>query len=133
MTEGAATGGGPPLSMGLAGGPSLGRVRSWLARQAALQAGRAGLWVPVGLGCGAAIYFSLPREPLAAVGVSGLCAAGVLALLARASSLRPYLPLSPLPLASLRPGLAPPPRRTCPLLCPITTRPRLPTSEVHTR
>ena len=71
MTEGAATGGGPPLSMGLAGGPSLGRVRSWLARQAALQAGRTGLWVPVGLGCGAAIYFALPREPLATVGVAG--------------------------------------------------------------
>jgi len=104
MTEGAATGGGPPLSMGLAGGPSLGRVRSWLARQAALQAGRAGLWVPVGLGCGAAIYFSLPREPLAAVGVAGLCAAGVLVLLARAASRRPILALGLVLLACLLAG-----------------------------
>ena len=89
MTEEAATGGGPPLSMRLAAGPSLARIRPWLARQAALQEGRFGLWTPVALGCGAALYFVLPAEPLLALGLAVLAVAALLAGLSRGARLRP--------------------------------------------
>ncbi len=91
MTEEAATGGGPPLSMRLGGGPSLARIRPWLARQATLQEGRFGLWTPVALGCGAALYFLLPAEPLAAVGLAVLLVAAVLVVLSRRARLQPSL------------------------------------------
>lgn len=89
MTDGAATGGGPRLSMRLAGGPSLGRAGAWLRRQAALQAGRFGLWTPVALGGGAAVYFVLPDEPVLALAVLALALAAACALAGLRSSLRP--------------------------------------------
>lgn len=82
MAEDAAAGGGPPLSMRLARGPSLGadltRAFAWLQSQGDIQAGRGGLWAPVALGCGAAIYFALPKEPVFPVAV--FCLLGALGL-----------------------------------------------------
>lgn len=89
MTEEAAAGGRPPLSMRLAGGPSLGRVAGWLRRQGALQAGRFGLWTPVALGGGAALYFALPAEPGAGVAVLAFALAAAGLLLALRPSTRP--------------------------------------------
>ncbi|MCA6229787.1 MAG: ComEC family DNA internalization-related competence protein, partial [Phenylobacterium sp.] len=89
MTEEAATGGRPPLSMRLAGGPSLGRASAWLRRQASLQAGRFGLWTPVALGGGTAVYFVLPAEPSFALAVLALALAAACALASLSSSLRP--------------------------------------------
>ena len=89
MTDDAANGGGPPLSMRPAAGPSLGRTGRWLRGQAGLQAGRFGLWIPVALGVGGAAYFSLPAEPVVAVGAACLAGAVCLALGARASGAGP--------------------------------------------
>ncbi|WP_374570515.1 ComEC/Rec2 family competence protein [Phenylobacterium sp.] len=63
------------------GPPSLGAVTAWLRAQTRLQADRWTLWTPVALGGGAAVYFALPREPVAAVawGLLALAAAGLLA------------------------------------------------------
>ena len=89
MTKEAATGGRPPLSMRLAGHPSLARARAWLRRQASLQAGRFGLWTPVALGGGTAVYFVLPAEPAFALAVLALALAAACALASLRSSLRP--------------------------------------------
>jgi competence protein ComEC len=67
--------------------PSLGRSRVWLADQIEAQAERWTLWTPVALGCGAGLYFALPREPLPWVAWASLLA--VVILLA-ATRLRPY-------------------------------------------
>ncbi|MFN3522952.1 MAG: ComEC/Rec2 family competence protein [Phenylobacterium sp.] len=63
--------------------PSPPRPAGWLARQAALQADRWTLWTPVALGAGAAIYFVLPREPLAALAWASLALALGLVLAVR--------------------------------------------------
>lgn len=55
-----------PLSTPRRRGPSLGRLGAWLRAQAELQTDRWTLWTPVALGVGAAVYFALPREPVAA-------------------------------------------------------------------
>lgn len=54
-------------------------LSDWLAAQAARQADRWTLWTPVAFGLGAALYFALPREPQAWVGL--LCVAAAAALL----------------------------------------------------
>jgi competence protein ComEC len=59
--------------------PSLPRALSWLRDQAALQIDRWTLWTPVTFGCGAAIYFILPKEPLALVAWLVLAIAAALA------------------------------------------------------
>jgi competence protein ComEC len=51
--------------------------------QVELQADRWTLWTPVAFGCGAAIYFVLPKEPVAAVAWGLLACAGLLALATR--------------------------------------------------
>jgi competence protein ComEC len=51
----------------------------WLSGQAALQADRWSLWLPVALGAGSAIYFGLRREPLPWVAVLALGAAVAMA------------------------------------------------------
>lgn len=105
MTEEAVNGGGPPLSMRLAGGPSAARIRRWTERQAAGQAGRFGLWIPVALGSGAAIYFILPAEPLAAVGWGLLAFAAFLHLLSLRSTRAPVMNRALVLLACLVAGL----------------------------
>lgn len=83
MTESAAQGGGPPLSMRALRGPRALPSGTWLREQAHLQAGRFGLWIPVALGLGAAMNFGLPREPsggavvLALLGAVAVIVAGL--------------------------------------------------------
>ena len=85
MTEAAAQGGGPPLSMRALRGPRGLQARAWLRRQADRQAGWFGLWIPVAQGLGAAVNFGLPLEPsglataLALMGAGLLGAAGLVA------------------------------------------------------
>ncbi|WP_304170240.1 ComEC/Rec2 family competence protein [Phenylobacterium aquaticum] len=55
-------------------------MRTWLGEQAQAQADRLTLWAPVAVGCGAAIYFALPREPMAVVGWALLALAAGLAM-----------------------------------------------------
>ncbi len=50
----------------------------WLRAQAVAQADRLGLWTPVAFGCGAAAYFALPREPVAALAIAILGLAGAM-------------------------------------------------------
>ena len=64
--------------MGIRLPPSPAAARAWLAAQAAPQAERLALWAPVAMGCGAAVYFALPREPVALVAWGVLIAAGLL-------------------------------------------------------
>ncbi len=64
--------------MGIRLPPSPAAARAWLAAQAGAQAERLALWAPVAMGCGAAIYFTLPREPVALVAWAVLIAAGLL-------------------------------------------------------
>lgn len=66
--------------MGIRLPPSPAAAQAWLVAQLAAQAERLALWTPVAMGCGAAIYFSLPREPVYLVGWSAV----VLALLIQA-------------------------------------------------
>ena len=63
--------------------PSLARLLGFLRDQVALQAGRLALWAPVAMGCGAAAYFALPREPLPLVAAVALATALALAFAAR--------------------------------------------------
>ena len=68
----------------IAGGAAHDGPASWWATQIKLQEGRSVVWAPVGLLCGLMGYFSLPVEPVFAVGVvMSLVAAGLL-LAARA-------------------------------------------------
>ncbi len=60
------------LSTGFRAPPSLPQVLAWLRAQAAAQADRWTLWTPVALGCGAGLYFGLPREPTAAAAGAAL-------------------------------------------------------------
>jgi hypothetical protein len=55
--------------------------RAWLQAQLQVQADRWPLWTPVAFGCGCALYFSLPREPVLAL-LAGLAAATILAAFA---------------------------------------------------
>lgn len=58
--------------------------------------GRWGLWLPVGLGCGIALYFSLPQEPPLWWGVGGLAGlAGLTGGLWRHTRQRLTVPLPP--------------------------------------
>lgn len=80
MADAAATGGGPPLSTAASRGPRALPRAAARAAQLHLQAGRSGLWAPVALGLGAAVYFCLPAEPLAwtawpVIGAAALAAA----------------------------------------------------------
>ncbi|MDO8379679.1 ComEC/Rec2 family competence protein [Phenylobacterium sp.] len=61
--------------------PSAAEALAWLRRQAAAQADRLSLWTPVAFGCGAAVYFALPREPLALLALAILGLAGGLLLI----------------------------------------------------
>lgn len=70
------------LSMRVPARPSAAAVLAWLTRQAARQAERWTLWTPVALGCGAAVYFALLREPQAWVAVAAAALAGALLLVA---------------------------------------------------
>ena len=64
--------------------PSAADAMAWLRAQAAAQSDRLGMWTPVAFGCGAALYFALPREPIAvlAIAILGL-AGGLLVIRAR--------------------------------------------------
>ena len=53
--------------MGIRLPPSPAAALDWLRGQAAAQGERLALWAPVAMGCGAGLYFALPREPLALV------------------------------------------------------------------
>jgi competence protein ComEC len=59
-------------------------VQAWLGAQANRQVDRWTLWTPVALGVGAAVYFTLPREPQAWVAWVGMSiVVGLLSLAAR--------------------------------------------------
>jgi competence protein ComEC len=73
--ERAAGAGARPLSTAFRAPPSLAEVWAWLRAQAAAQADRWSLWTPVALGCGAALYFGLPKEPAAPVAWAALAIA----------------------------------------------------------
>ncbi len=75
------------LSTGFRRPPSLPQILAWLGTQAQAQADRWTLWTPVALGCGAALYFGLPREPAAPA------AWAALALALGLTTLRARLPL----------------------------------------
>ena len=60
--------------------PSAADAMAWLRDQAAAQGDRLSLWTPVAFGCGAAVYFALPREPLAVLAIAILGLAGGLLL-----------------------------------------------------
>lgn len=79
--EGGLAAGAAPLSTASRKAPSLRRLVGWLCDPIALQADRWTLWAPVALGGGAAVYFALPREPVAPVawGVAVFALALVLA------------------------------------------------------
>lgn len=64
-----------PLSTPFRGAPSLAGAWAWLAAQPARQAERRALWAPVAFGVGAAVYFTLPGEPVAGVAVALLALA----------------------------------------------------------
>lgn len=53
-----------PLSTRPFARPSLRRAGGWIVDQVDAQSDRWTLWTPVALGCGCALYFALPREPL---------------------------------------------------------------------
>lgn len=80
--EAAPAWGAAPLSTRLPGRPSVAAALTWLGGQAALQADRWTLWTPVAFGLGAALYFTLLREPQAWIAWAGLAAAGVLLIAA---------------------------------------------------
>jgi competence protein ComEC len=61
--------------------PSLAAILAGVWVQAAAQVDRWSLWTPVALGCGAAVYFVLPREPTAWLAWTLLALAGALAAL----------------------------------------------------
>ena len=69
-----------PLSTAFRKRPSFRRIATWLADQALVQSDRWTLWAPVAFGIGAALYLSLPAEPLVAVAFLALAAAGGLVL-----------------------------------------------------
>jgi competence protein ComEC len=66
------------LSTGFRPPPSLPQVLAWLGAQAEAQVDRWTLWTPVALGCGAGLYFALPREPAASMAWAALAVALVL-------------------------------------------------------
>jgi len=70
-----------PLSTWIRPPATLGGAAGWLTRQIAEQGARWKLWTPVAFGCGAAVYFALPREPQAWVAwlLLGLAASLLLA------------------------------------------------------
>jgi competence protein ComEC len=61
--------------------PSLAAILDGVWAQAVARVDRWSLWTPVALGCGAAVYFVLPREPAAWLAWTLLALAGALALL----------------------------------------------------
>jgi competence protein ComEC len=73
--ERAAGAGARPLSTAFRAPPSLAEILDWLRTQADAQADRWSLWTPVALGCGAALYFGLPKEPAAPVAWAALAIA----------------------------------------------------------
>jgi competence protein ComEC len=74
--------GAAPLSTGVQERPSPAALGDWLVDQLRRQADRWRLWAPVAFGSGAAIYFAMPREPQAWVGLAGAVIAGVILLAA---------------------------------------------------
>lgn len=60
--------------------PSAADAMAWLRDQAVAQGDHLSLWTPVAFGCGAAVYFALPREPLAVLAIAILGLAGGLLL-----------------------------------------------------
>ena len=79
-----------PLSTPVPTRPSLAAAGRWLGEQIEKQAERWTLWGPVAFGCGAGLYFALPREPQAWLAVVGVAAAAALLLAAsRWSGTRP--------------------------------------------
>lgn len=76
--------------MGIRLPPSPAAAWAWVAGQAGLQAERLALWAPVAMGCGAGVYFGLPREPVALVAWGLLATAGLL-LAARSRLVLPSL------------------------------------------
>jgi competence protein ComEC len=72
---------GARLSMRFRKPPSLAEMLAHARTQAAAQADRWSLWTPVALGCGAAVYFVLPREPVAWLAWGLLALAGAVAVL----------------------------------------------------
>ncbi|HEX5378355.1 MAG TPA: ComEC/Rec2 family competence protein [Phenylobacterium sp.] len=65
--------------MGFRRRPSLGAVLAGARAQAEAQIDRWSLWTPVALGCGAAVYFILPREPTAPLAWAMMAMAAALA------------------------------------------------------
>lgn len=61
--------------------PSAADAMAWLRAQAAAQGDRLSLWTPVAFGRGAAVYFALPREPIAGLAIAILGLAGALLLI----------------------------------------------------
>jgi competence protein ComEC len=74
----AGTGRAAPLSTRLPRLSSAAAARDWLTEQAGLQGARWKLWTPVAFGGGAAVYFSLMREPRAWVAWLMMAAAAAL-------------------------------------------------------
>lgn len=60
--------------------PSLPGLRAQLSRQLDAERERWFLWVPIGLGCGIALYFAQPSEPRLGVGLAAFAIALVLAI-----------------------------------------------------
>jgi competence protein ComEC len=76
-----------PLSTRIRKAPSLAGLRAWLAGEIGRQGGRWKLWTPVAFGAGAAVYFTLQREPQAWVAWLLLAVAMIVpALASRAGS-----------------------------------------------
>jgi competence protein ComEC len=65
------------------------RLGAWLSREAGEQVERWRLWRPVAFGAGAAVFFSLPREPSSLMIAAGLAVVLVLTLAARRLAGRP--------------------------------------------
>ena len=74
-----------PLNTVISRRPSFRRIATWFVDQASVQS--VSLWTPVAFGCGAAIYLSLPAEPVALVAYVMLLSAGLLLLAASRLSL----------------------------------------------
>ena len=71
-----------PLSTPVPARPGLALAGAWLGEQVARQGERWSLWTPVAFGCGAALYFSILREPQVWVGFAGVALAAAVLLAA---------------------------------------------------
>ncbi|RZJ93478.1 MAG: ComEC family competence protein, partial [Brevundimonas sp.] len=108
-----------PLSTAFRERPSFRRIATWLADQALVQSDRWTLWAPVAFGIGAALYLTLPAEPLVAVAFVVLAAAGGLVLAASRWSLGKPLTIALILAAFMLAGFAAGKLRTQSVRAPI--------------